>query len=207
MEGPTFPGEDIELGGDPAMLKIAIDSLTLMSSWGVTAGGNSNNGFCKEFPIAAREGWPGADLIAKFKAAIQYQWRPSNLTVAQAGGGIETSGSIETINSMLLQSEGGVIRVFPLWPTNVDAYFHRLRAKGAFVLSSGLKGGLVTGITLTSVQGGGVNLVNPWTGGAPVVHEVDGVGTVLSTVPSTVQNGLVTFATSAGSTYRIAGGP
>jgi hypothetical protein len=207
MEGPTFPGEDIELGGDPTMIQIAIDSLTLMNSWGVTSGGNSSNGFCKEFPIAAREGWPGADLVAKFKAAIQYHWRPSNLTVAQSGGGIETSGSIETINSMLLQSEGGVIRVFPVWPTTMDAYFRRLRAKGAFVLSGDLKGGQVTGITITSEKGGAVNLVSPWTSGTPVVHEVDGAGNVLSTVSSMTQNGVLTFATSAGSTYQIASGP
>jgi hypothetical protein len=207
MEGPTFPGEDIELGGDPMMVQIALDSLALMNSWGVTNGGNAHNGFCKEFPIAAREGWPADDLFAKFKLAIQYQWRPTNLTVAQAGGGIETSGSIETINSMLLQSEGGILRVFPVWPKTKDAYFRRLRAKGAFVVSSDFKAGQVTGVTITSERGGVVNLVDPWRAGAPSVHQVDGAGNVLGQVSATTQGGVVSFSTTAGATYTIASGP
>lgn len=116
LEGPVFPGENLAIGGDPTQLATARNSLRLMNSWGVTKGGNSFNGFCKEFPIAARIGWPADDLLAKFKAAILYQWRPSNLTVLQGGGGIETVGVIETIDSMLLQHELGVLRVFPDWP-------------------------------------------------------------------------------------------
>ena len=153
MEGGVYPGENIFLGGDPAAIQIATNSLQQMNSWGVTSGGNSNNGFPKIFPIAARVGWPAADLINKFKAAINYHWRSSNLTVFQGGGGIETSGSIEGLNSMLLQSEGGVLRVFPVWPTNWNASFKRLRAKGAFVVSSALSNGAVSSVDVTSEQG------------------------------------------------------
>jgi hypothetical protein len=203
MEGPVFPGEDVAVGGDPKMLQTAIDSVMLMNSWGVTAGGNTHNGFPKEFPIAARVGWPADDLVTKFKAAILYQWRASNLTVAEAGGGIETSGAIETINSMLMQSEGGVVRVFPVWPLGKDAYFRRLRAKGAFVVSSDFKAGQVTGVTVTSEKGGPFNLVDPWKTSTPKVQQVDGDGNVLAQVASTLSNGILTLATSPGLTYQI----
>ena len=71
MEGVIFPGEQCSIGGDPMLLQFAINSLTQMNSWGVTPGGNSNNGFCKEFVIAARVGWPAEDLVQKLKAAYR----------------------------------------------------------------------------------------------------------------------------------------
>ncbi len=133
-----------------------------MNSWGVTKGGNTNNGFCKEFPIAARIGWAAADLIVKFKATILHQWRLSNLTVFQGGGGIETVGSIEAIDSMLLQHEFGVLRVFPDWPADMDASFTHLRAKGAFLVSSEQRGGRVSFIDITAEHGGALTLQSPW---------------------------------------------
>jgi hypothetical protein len=162
LEGLVFPGENLAIGGDAQELEIARNSMAEMNSWGVTPGGNSHNGFCKIFPIAARIGWPADDLIAKFKAAILFHWRPSNLTVFQAGGGIETAGSIEAIDSMLLQHEGGVLRVFPDWPADKDAAFTRLLAKGAFLVSSELRNGTVTFIDITSEAGGPLTIASPW---------------------------------------------
>lgn len=162
LEGLVFPGENLAIGGDTTELKIARSSMEEMNSWGVTPGGNSHNGFCKEFPIAARIGWPADDLIAKFKAAILFQWRPSNLTVFQPGGGIETAGSIEAIDSMLLQHEDGVLRVFPDWPADKDAAFTRLLAKGAFLVSSEQRNGAVKFINITSEVGGPLTISSPW---------------------------------------------
>jgi hypothetical protein len=207
MEGAIFPGENIHVGGDPALLQIAHDTIDQMNAWGVTSGGNSDNGFCKEFAIAARAGWPAADLVAKLKAAIQHQWRATNLTVAQSGGGIETSGTIEAIDSMLMQSEGGVVRVFPVWPATTDATFKRLRAKGAFVVSSEQKGGQVTGVQVTSEVGGTLNLQSPWTSGTPAVHQIDGAGNVVASVSPTIANGVISFPTVAGQTYSVTSGP
>jgi hypothetical protein len=162
LEGLVFPGENLAIGGDATELEIARNSMEEMNSWGVTPGGNSHNGFCKEFPIAARIGWPADDLLAKFKAAILFQWRASNLTVFQSGGGIETAGSIEAIDSMLLQHEGGVLRVFPDWPADKDAAFTRLLAKGAFLVSSEQRNGAVPFIDITSEVGGALTIASPW---------------------------------------------
>jgi hypothetical protein len=207
MEGCVFPGENIYVGGDASLLQIAHDTIAQMGAWGVTPGGNSNNGFCKEFVIAARAGWPADDLFAKLKAAIQYQWRASNLTVAQAGGGIETSGTIEAIDSMLMQSEGGVVRVFPVWPVTTDAYFKRLRAKGAFLVSSERKAGQVTGVQVTSEAGGTLSLQSPWASGTPAVQQIDGAGNVVASVSPMVAGGVISFATTAGQTYSVTNGP
>jgi hypothetical protein len=195
LEGIVFPGENLSVGGDPEELETARNSMLEMNSWGVTEGGNTENGFCKIFPIAARIGWPAEDLVAKFRAAILHQWRPSNLTVFQDGGGIETSGSIEALDSMLLQHEDGVLRVFPDWPRSMDASFTRLRAKGAFLVSSAQSGGAVTSIGVLSEQGGPLTIQSPW--GDRRVH---------SSGSSSVQpngRGEITLITKRGGYYRL----
>jgi len=196
LEGLVYPGENLAIGGNAQQLQIARNSMEEMNSWGVTRGGNTNNGFCKIFPIAARIGWPADDLVLKLKAAILHQWRPSNLTVFQGGGGIETSGSVEAIDSMLLQHEGGVLRVFPDWPATMDASFTRLRAKGAFLISSGQHGGIVSYIDITSEKGGTLTIKSPWnsrgvrvtgvknSGGSTLRPDTDG-RIMLSTIPGT----------------------
>ncbi len=199
LEGTVFPGEQLAIGGDENLLQAARNSLDLMNSWGVTRGGNSNNGFCKEFPIAARIAWPPEDLLAKFKAAIQYQWRPTNLTVFQGGGGIETAGSIECINSMLLQSgfaNDHTIRIFPNWPKSINAKFTRLRAKGAFLITAEQKDGQILNVEITSEKGGPLQLANPWPA-APHIASNE------SAIHFTLNGKLLTLATQAGATYTL----
>ncbi len=196
LEGTVYPGENLAIGGDPHQLEIARNSMQEMNSWGVTKGGNTNNGFCKIFPIAARIGWPADDLVAKFKAAILHQWRPSNLTVFQGGGGIETTGSIEAVNSMLLQHEGGVLRVFPDWPAGMDASFTRLRAKGAYLISSEQISGKVSFVDLVSEKGGPLVIQSPW--GTRSVR-VAGKGQSLRPDAS----GHLQLATTAGAAYHL----
>jgi hypothetical protein len=213
MEGGVFPGENIYLGGDASELRIALDSLEQMHSWGVTPGGNSNNGFVKEFIIAARVGWPGADLIDKLKAAIAYSdasafgWRATNLTHAQGGGGIETVGNVEAIDSMLMQSEGGVVRVFPVWPADRDASFKRLRAKGAFVVSSEQKGGRVLSIRVLSEKGLPLSIKNPWAPRMLQATEIDSAGNTVAPVSCTLAADVASCPTSPGKTYALAASP
>jgi hypothetical protein len=196
LEGTVFPGENLAIGGDPSQLQIAHDSMQEMNSWGASPGPNSENGFCKIFPIAARIGWPAGDLVAKLKAAILYHWRPSNLTVFQDGGGIETSGTIEGLDSMLLQHEGD-LRVFPDWPSNMDVSFTRLRAKGAFLVSSEQKGGVVTSIEVFSEQGGPLTIYSPWgTSSIRVNHAFSAVQ------PNAL--GQITLNTQRGTDYLLA---
>ncbi len=199
MEGAVHPAELVALGGDPYWIKIGLNTLEHMQSWGL-GGGSANNGFCKVWPIAARLGWPADDFVDKFKAAILHLWRESNLTCFQGGGGIETSGSIDAVNSMLLQSYFGEMRVFPVWPTNRDAYFKRLRAKGAFIVSSSFKNGKVEFVDITSEKGLPLKLINPW-GDSPVQVSDS---SERATVESRTAGGAITFNTVAGRSYHVA---
>src|SRR6185436_8051395 len=112
---------------------------------------------------------------------------------------IETSGSIDAVNSMLLQSNFEVMRLFPVWPKAKDGYFKRLRAKGAFVVSSSFKAGSVEYIDLLSEKGSVARVVNPWTTTTPAVYEMtaDGLSGV-APVAYTLDSGAITFPTVAG---------
>ena len=67
-----------------------------------------------------------------------------NLWIFQGGGGIECcSGITAGLNEMLPQSHEKVLRFFPVWQKDKDARFGRLRAVGAFLVSSGYMDGQV----------------------------------------------------------------
>ncbi|WP_327000288.1 hypothetical protein OHA72_34825 [Dactylosporangium sp. NBC_01737] len=107
-------------------------------------------------------------------------------------------GAVEAVDDLLLQSDNGVIRVFPVWPTSRNAQFVNLREKGAFLVSSQLTGGQVTYVDIASQAGRPVALLNPWGNRAVTVTRV-GAGTVAHTTP----NGTISFPTQAGATYQI----
>jgi hypothetical protein len=69
------------------------------------------------------------------------------------------------IQEMLLQSQGGMIRIFPAIPDSwQDVSFTRLRAEGAFVVSASMKGGKLISLEVVSEQGGKLRLENPFRG-------------------------------------------
>ena len=101
---------------------------------------------------------------------------------------------------------GGVIRLFDLWPSEQDASFRQLRAKGGFLVSASLRGGQTeTGITLLSEVGSNVTLKNPvgWSGGIMVT---DSSGNEVETEagPQT-QDGVLSWSwtTKNAETYTI----
>jgi hypothetical protein len=99
------------------------------------------------------------------------------------------------------------VRVFPAWPTTEDAHFKRLRAKGAFLVSSEMVGGQVTHVDVTSEKGEKLQLVDPWTSGTPQVSLLDASGNAMGTTPATVSGGVLSLPTTAGQSYRVTSGP
>jgi hypothetical protein len=87
-----------------------------------------------------------------------------NDVLSYGGGGIENVSGFLAINEMLLQSEDGVIRLFPDWPRDEDARFGTLRAVGAFLVSAEQKSGTIGGVTIVSEAGGPCTIQNPWPG-------------------------------------------
>jgi hypothetical protein len=80
---------------------------------------------------------------------------------------IETPlSAVTTINEMLLQSWGGIIRVFPAVPAQwKDASFHDLRAKGSFLVSAARKNGTTQFIRVKSLAGQTCLVKTGWQGG------------------------------------------
>jgi alpha-L-fucosidase 2 len=67
----------------------------------------------------------------------------------------------EGIQEMLLQSQGGVIRVFPAVPESwKDASFSSLRSEGAFLISAKRRGGVLDSVSIKCEKGGKLRLVN-----------------------------------------------
>ncbi|HEX5552728.1 MAG TPA: hypothetical protein VFX43_05720, partial [Chitinophagaceae bacterium] len=202
LEGAVFPGENIYLGGDSVQLQIARWSLGQVGGWCVNHGGSEHNGFPKVWPIAARIGWPAGDLLYKLEAAVLFHWSASNLTAFQGGGGIETAGAIEGINSMLMQSEGGIIRLFPVWPLDHNASFTRLRAKGAFLITASLKNKKIQPVKIRSLRGGSIVVKAPWKHQEARVFKINGHSRL--PVPYKWINGNIRFSTQTGGSYVIA---
>ena len=112
----------------------------------------------------------------------------------------ESSAVAGLVSEFLLQSVGGILRVFPAWPADVEARFAGLRAQGGFLVSAGLTDGRVTRLDVVSSVGGPLRLVSPW----PViaVRRPDGSTTPLA--PD--ESGSITLATDAGDMLSFTAG-
>ncbi|HVK24539.1 MAG TPA: discoidin domain-containing protein [Actinokineospora sp.] len=186
------PGEALGLGSSAAERQRAIDTLDAMNSWG------QSNSFPKVFTQAARVGYPAQSLFDKFKAQVATSKLAANLRVVDGYHGLEKVGAIESVDSMLMQSHQGVIRLFPVWPTTKDASFVKLREKGALIVSSEFKAGAVTYVDIAPEVGGTVKLLNPWPGKSVTINKSTG-----GTQSYTETGGVITFTGTAGTTYTI----
>jgi hypothetical protein len=184
------PAEQLNLRSPQADRDRAVRTITAMGSWG------QENAFPKVFTQAVRIGYDPATVIAQLTQQIN-QNMVGNLRIRDPHHGIEKSGATEAVNSMLLQSNQGVLDLFPAWPRSRDASFTRLRAKGAFVVSARLSGGTVSGVTVTSEAGGTLRVGNPW----PGVRVTNASG---QPVPFTLTNGVITVNSATGQTYTFA---
>ena len=67
------------------------------------------------------------------------------------------------VQEMVLQSYGGVIRIFPAIPaTWKDASFYGLRADGAFIVSASKRSGNIDRLEIKSEKGGVLSVENPF---------------------------------------------
>ena len=128
--------------------------------WGDSMG----NGIETVYPGAARIGFPARELLEHLKERIRMGSYP-NCYIFAAGGGIETLSAVPgTINEMMMQSYEGIIRVFPNWDRTMNGSFTNLRAYGAFLVSSEMKGGQIQSVTIESEKGRPCVIENPWPG-------------------------------------------
>jgi hypothetical protein len=161
-------------------------------------GWQNGNDFGMMFVMAVRAGYRPDRVLE----AIQ-DWKPEpNGVVSQKdGGGIETAGIVEAINSMLLQSHDGVLRIFPNWDRTKDAEFKRLRAVGAFLVEARYQasGRVVDRVRILSERGNPCVLQSPFDGACLAVTRVD----TRQRIPVIQDEDEFRFQTAAGVAYEI----
>ncbi len=74
----------------------------------------------------------------------------------------ESIGIAGLIDEFLVQSVGGILRVFPCWPKELDASFTGLRAQGGYLVSATQREGDVVKIEITPSVSGELRLLSPW---------------------------------------------
>ena len=123
--------------------------------------------------------------------------------------GFECVGAIEFVNYMLLQSDpAGFLGLFDAWPRDMDASFERLRGRGAFVVSSSLRGGVVGNTTVVSQRGGRCVVRRPRSWSRDAVRVRDGSGSVVALDWESSSRGeqeWFAWTTAVGATYTASG--
>lgn len=188
------PGEVLGINSPGADRQIAINTVNAMNSWG------QDNSFPKVFTQAARVGLSGQTIIDQLKGQINSKIGP-NLRIRDPFHGLEKSGAVEAVNNLLLQSDDGIIRIFPVWPSSRNASFVNLREKDGFLVSSQLTGSRVQYVDVTSTAGKTLSLRNPWPGETVTITRVGG-----GTVTPSVNGDVLTFPTAQNATYTITSG-
>ena len=155
---PAYPCGEIGLGSRTERKKIAYDSFVAQDSW------DDYNAFCMAYATGARIGFEPAELLRRLRGQCISRGLP-NLQIFHGGGGIEECNGVPAcINEMMLQSHDFILRVFPNWEPERDAYFVNLRAYGAFLVTAATEGGEVQFVFVESERGRPVRLENPWPG-------------------------------------------
>ena len=110
-----------------------------------------------------------------------------------------TAATAHVITEMLLQSQGGVLRVFPAWDFSLgDASFFSLRASGAFLVSAEARNGETAYVIIRSLAGNRCALSDPFTKNTSVRDLETG-----ETVPFDRKDGNIEFLTEAGHEYAV----
>lgn len=164
-----YPSGAIGLDDDPKLLEIGRNMVRVKGRW------SSDNGENSHYPAAVRVGYDPATILEKLKMLWSTSRRTSNGLPENTE---QCSTCPNTINEMLCMSHRQVLRVFPVWPRERDARFWNLRAEGAFLVSSALKGGVVQYVEIHSEKGRDCTMVNPWPGkGVGVYRDGGKIGT------------------------------
>lgn len=184
---------------EPEKLKIAHQTLETKRD----AFGQANN-TPKAYTQAARVGFPAEEIIKIFLEQT-YPQMEENFRINDGVHGIEKVGGIEAFNSMLLQSHDGVVKVFPNWVQNKDATFIRLRAKGAFVISSSYCGKTneVLWVDVMSEKENLLKLINPWKNREALrIHRID-EDEKCKELSSTIKGNIIEVSMKEGEIYRF----
>ena len=168
----VMPGEAFAFDAPPECREAAYNTVAAKISYPDGLTWHSDNQTTRLYAIAMRAGYPPEGVVEAFKKYEIRRRGNRNYTLNDKHHGVEKAGAIEFINSMLIQSDHGFVKVFPNW-IGKDAAFDRLRAKGAFEVSSEFKDGRVRRVSVKSEKGGRFRLVDPFPDGFDAKGKVD----------------------------------
>jgi hypothetical protein len=159
---PVFPGEDVTYFSGNAEKELLSRSIERMST-------NGNNSYVITAIAKARLSLPSAYKFLKEEGRLRT--RPNGVLVMNRlepknrfndfGLYTEMFGVVMAVSELLIQSVGGIIRLFPAWPKELDAEFWNLRTVGGFLLSAKLKDGEIQKVEVLSTKGGKIHLLKP----------------------------------------------
>lgn len=153
-----YPAGGIGLNSRPELLRRARNQVLVMSRW------VDFNGMNSFYAAAARVGHDPAVILDQMHAMLDKLALPNGMISGNPHGMEHQSIVPNAIQEMLLQSHEGVLRLFPCWPRELDARFGTLRARGAFLVSAELKGGVAGDVKILSEKGRDCVVQNPWPG-------------------------------------------
>ena len=188
------------------VVSLSSDAATLATAWSTVAQVNAVadwhpvNGLCMAWPPATRvAGAARAALVLdSFEDALRATMN-ENFYPDLGGGGVEQFGATEAVNSALLQSQEGFLRLFPMTPPGENASFTTLRARGAFLVSAAFAGGATAAPVLVRADDSfaaapparNCSVLDPWSApGAPppwqplVVRDSGGAQVAVSADPA-----------------------
>jgi alpha-L-fucosidase 2 len=181
-----YPGSQIGLGSDPALLALGKNMIDQMQRWGF-----GNTTF---IPAAVRVGYNPATILTQLHSWI------SNSTMSNFhhGGGIEDLDVAPvTLCEMFNQSFQDTTRLFAVWPANTWAKFGDLMAYGGFLISSGIENNVVQYVRIISNKGRNFTFYNPWPGQTVRIYR-NGIDS------GTVSGKVITINTSVNETIHLA---
>lgn len=184
-----YPAGQIGLESDPQWVQIARNTIEEMHRW---TDFNGSNSF---FPAAVRVGYSPDSILSHLHTYADHTY-PNGFQYRNPHGIENWSTVPNTINEMLCMGHQGVVRLFPVWPRQLDASFHQIRVEGAFLVSAALQGGVIGPVTLFSEQGRELVMDNPWGDRSVTVESSTGE-------TQTLQGNRFRMPTAAGVTYRF----
>jgi hypothetical protein len=185
-----YPAGAIGLDSPPEVLEVSRNTIDVMNRWFDTNGMNSF------YPAAVRVGYDPKVILAKLREMIKTRSQPNGFMKGNPHGIENCSIVPNTIDEMLCMGHRGVLRLFPVWPPEMDARFAQIRAVGAFLVSAEMKSGVIAPVKIFSEQGRNCTMVNPWPG-KPVVLTRD------ARQAETVEGDRFTFKTARGETIEL----
>jgi alpha-L-fucosidase 2 len=211
------PAQVVSLSSDAATVATAWNTVSQVNA---VAAWHPVNGLCMAWPPATRVAGAAraAQVLDSFEDALSATMN-NNFFPDLNGGGIEQFGATEAVNSALLQSQEGFIRLFPMWPVAENASFTTLRARGAFLVSAAFAGGATAAPVLVRADDSfaaapparNCSLLDPWAApGAPppwrplVVRDASGALVAVAADPAwALKLPVWLFAARSGENYTV----